>query len=418
MEIRPTYLIFVNGDNNNNKYYNCFPQGDYFRVEYGRVQGGKQTTTYPISKWNSQINSKLKKGYKDITDLKQDLIEEHSSVDIEYKPISNEEIRKIVAKLQSLAKETIDKNYTVTANTVTQAMIDKAQELIDKMVSCFQRQENLNRTQEDTQNFNDLLIKLFGVIPRKMSRVKDFLATEEDNLQEIIEREQELLDTMSSMVYVKPETNIEIPSQKEATILEELGLEFEEVTPEEIMQIKKLMNESQDKFRRAWKVTNLKTRKNFEGFVKAYDIKDTRLLFHGSRSENFWSIIRTGLLLRPTNAIRTGSLYGHGTYFAPKCQKSIGYTSLNNSYWAGGKSDIAYMALFEVAYGIPYDVYDFNSKYYNLNYNELQKFKKGATCLHAHAGASLSGYSSLKNDEIVVYKEEQTTIKYLIEIGN
>lgn len=69
-----------------------------------------------------------------------------------------------------------------------------------------------------------------------------------------------------------------------------------------------------------------------------------------------------------------------------------------------------------VAYGTPFDVYDFNSKYYNMNYENLQKFKEGANCLHAHAGASLGGYSSLKNDEIVVYKEEQCTIRYLVEL--
>ena len=36
----------------------------------------------------------------------------------------------------------------------------------------------------------------------------------------------------------------------------------------------------------------------------------------------------------------------------------------------------------------------------------------GANCLHTHAG------QMLKNDEIVIYKEEQCTIKYLVEIKN
>ena len=69
MEIKPTYLIMVTTANNN-KYYNLFPEGDQFRVEYGRVDATKTTTYYPMSKWNSQISSKLKKGYKDVTDLK------------------------------------------------------------------------------------------------------------------------------------------------------------------------------------------------------------------------------------------------------------------------------------------------------------------------------------------------------------
>ena len=71
MDIKPTYLILVSGNVNSNKYYNCFPEGDQFRVEYGRVDSTKTTKYYPISKWDAQIKSKLKKGYQDVTDLKQ-----------------------------------------------------------------------------------------------------------------------------------------------------------------------------------------------------------------------------------------------------------------------------------------------------------------------------------------------------------
>ena len=109
-------------------------------------------------------------------------------------------------------------------------------------------------------------------------------------------------------------------------------------------------------------------------------------------------------------------MYGYGIYFAPKARKSIGYTSVSGSYWAKGNNTTGFMAIFEVAYGTPYDVYNFDSKYYNMDYELLQKFQKGANCLHAHAGASLGGYSSLKNDEIVFYRPDQMTIKYLVEI--
>ena len=68
------------------------------------------------------------------------------------------------------------------------------------------------------------------------------------------------------------------------------------------------------------------------------------------------------------------------------------------------------MALMNVAYGTPYDAYSFDSKYYNFNYEMLQKEQPGANCLHAHAG------SMLRNDEVIVYKEDQSTIKYLVEL--
>ena len=404
-EIRPTYLIMVTTANNN-KYYNLFPEGDQFRVEYGRVDATKTTTYYPMSKWNSQIANKLKKGYQDVTDLKKDLVEEISSSNPEspYKEIENAAVKAIVEKLQTLARETIRKNYTVKASSVTQDMVDAAQKIIDTLAnSC-----------STVEEFNNNLLKLFTVIPRKMGNVRDYLANNSEDFAQIISKEQDLLDVMRGQIYIKPEVepvaNVE---KKQQTILEELGLEMEEATADDVALIKTLMNESAGKFRKAWRVKNLKTQKRFDKFVKDNDIKDTRLLFHGSRSENFWSIIKTGLVLRPTNAVITGKMFGYGCYYAPKCAKSIGYTSLSGSYWAHGGNNTAYMALFDVAYGTPYDVYNFDSKYYNLDYNRLQQFKPGANCLHAHSDRGM-----LRNDEIVVYKEDQMTIKYLIEIGN
>jgi poly [ADP-ribose] polymerase len=404
-DIRPTYLIMVTTANNN-KYYNLFPEGDRFRVEYGRVDATKTTTYYPMSKWNAQIASKLKKGYQDVTDLKKDLVQEISSANPEspYKEIENAAVRAIVEKLQNMARETIQKNYTVKASSVTKDMVDEAQNIIDALA-------NNSSTVED---FNANLLKLFTVIPRKMGNVRDYLANKIEDFAQIISKEQDLLDVMRGQIYVKqddePTTTVE---KKQQTILEELGLAMEEATADDVALIKTLMNESADKFRKAWRVTNLKTQDRFDKFVADNNIKDTRLLFHGSRSENFWSIIKTGLVLRPTNAVITGKMFGYGCYYAPKCAKSIGYTSLSGSYWAHGGNNTAYMALFDVAYGTPYDVYNFDSKYYNLDYNRLQQFKPGANCLHAHADRGM-----LRNDEIVVYKEEQMTIKYLIEIGN
>lgn len=404
-EIRPTYLIMVTTANNN-KYYNLFPEGNQFRVEYGRVDATKTTTYYPMSKWNSQISSKLKKGYQDVTDLKKDLVQEISAANPEspYKEIENAAVRAIVEKLQNLARETIRKNYTIKASSVTQDMIDAAQKIID----------NLANESSTLEEFNNNLLKLFTVIPRKMGNVRDYLANKTDDFARIVSKEQDLLDVMRGQIYVKQNDEpITVTEKKQKTILEELGLVVEEATSEDIALIKTLMKESVGKFKNAWRVTNVKTQECFDKFVKENNIKDTRLLFHGSRSENFWSIIKTGLVLRPTNAVITGKMFGYGVYYAPKCAKSIGYTSLAGSYWARGGNNTAYMALFDVAYGTPYDVYSFDSKYYNLDYNRLQQFKPGANCLHAHTDKGM-----LRNDEIVVYKEDQMTIKYLIEIGN
>ena len=397
--IRPTYLIMVTAENNN-KYYNCFPEGDNFRVEYGRVNSTKTTTSYPMSKWESQISSKIKKGYKDVTDLKTALVEEIKTDGTKYKDIENESVRRIIEKLRSLARDTVKKNYSVSSASVTEEMVYEAQLVINNLISI-----------KSVNKFNDELLKLFEIIPRKMDNVRSYLIKSIDEIDKVISREQDLLDIMRGQIVTKStatENKAKEIDNSGITILDEMGITMRECTPEEINEIKDCMKESSYHFSKAWRVDNISTRKKYEEFIKAYNIKNTKLLFHGSRTENWFSILKTGLKIRPTNANTTGAMFGFGSYFAPKCQKSIGYTSLGGSYCAGGKDNTAYMALFDTAYGKPYDVYNFDSKYYSMSFDKLPV---GCNCLHAHAGNGM-----LKNDEIVYYKTEQMTIKYLIEI--
>lgn len=402
------YLICTKADANNYKYYEMIPNGDSFTVKYGRMgQPGYQTRTYSISQFDKKYSEKIKKGYEDKTELKSEVVEEVTSNNSqsEYKDIENKVIAEIVNRLQKMAKETIAKNYTVNSTTVTQAMIDEAQNILSSLVSI-----------QDVDAFNKNLIQLFNAIPRKMKKVSDYLAKSKEDFSKIITDEQNLLDVMQGQVYVPQHKEKDDTVQTNETILEHFGLEMQETTTEEIAMIKNLLAEDANRYVNSWKVINKETQERFDKFVKENNINNIKMLWHGSRSENFWSIIKTGLVLRPTNAIITGKLYGYGIYFAPRARKSIGYTSVNGSYWANGSNKTGFMAIFEVAYGTPYDVYDFDSKYHEMNYNLLQKFKRGANCLHAHAGASMGGYSSLKNDEIVFYKQEQMTIKYLVEI--
>lgn len=408
VDIKPRYLVMVTGSANNNKYYRMIPNGSSWTAEYGRVGANPQKREYSMSQWSKKYNEKVAKGYVDQTDLVEDLIQVEKSKKSEYKEIENKVIAEIVERLQAMARKAISENYTISSNKVTQAMVDEAQDILTSLL-----------TIDTVEKFNDTLLVLFTTIPRKMGNVRDFLARTDKDFSEIIQKEQDLLDVMKGQVVQKQvvdDAAEEDDTLYENTILEQLGLVFEECDANDIATIKASLGEISGKFHKAWRVTNLKTQQRFDEFVKLNKIKDKRLLFHGSRNENWWSIINSGLVLKPTNAVITGKLYGYGIYFAPKARKSLGYTSLSGSYWAHGNSNSGFMALMDVAYGVPYDVYDFNSKYYDMNYDNLQRFKQGANCLHAHAGANLGGYSSLKNDEIIVYKEEQCTIKYLVEL--
>ena len=401
----PKYLVMVTAGANNNKYYRMTPQGDMWLAEYGRIGGGTQSRTYSKYLWEKKYNEKIKKGYVDQTDLVQDLISiEKPKVKSPYKAIDNLVIADIVERLQSMARKAISENYTISSNKVTQAMVDEAQSIINGLLAI-----------TDLKQFNDELVKLFTTIPRKMGSVSNYIANKTDDFNKIIHREQDLLDVMKGQIVQKQVAdNAEEDSTEtiDKTILETLGLEFEECSKDDIATIKVALGSCADKFHKAWKVKNIKTQARFDSFVKDNNIQDVRLLFHGSRNENWWSIIQSGLLLRPTNAVITGKMFGFGIYYAPKARKSLGYTSLSGSYWANGNSNSGFMALMNVAYGKPYDVYSFDSKYHSFDYDKLQKNCPGANCLHAHAG------SMLRNDEIIVYKEEQCTIKYLVELKN
>lgn len=385
---------------NNNKYYKMTPNGDHFDVEYGRVGGGKQTASYSILLWDKKYNEKIAKGYVDRTDLVKELIvKEKPKTSDGYRQIENHAIAEIVERLQLMARKAVAENYTISSSKVTMAMVDEAQRVLASLLNC-----------AEVDEFNKTLLELYGVIPRKMSNVASYMAQDKKEFGKIIEREQDLLDVMKGQVYVPPKVETSDPvDEGDETILEAKGLVFEEATAEDIMKIKACLGSCADKFYRAWRVKNLSTQKKFDEYVREGNI-ETKLLWHGSRNENWWSIVGSGLVLKPTNAVITGKMFGYGIYFATKARKSLGYTSLTGSYWARGNSSSAFMGLYEVAYGKPYDVYSFESRFHTFDYKALQQACPGANCLHAHEG------QMLRNDEIIVYNECQTTIKYLVEL--
>ena len=397
------YLVKVDANANNSKYYKMIPQGNSFTVEYGRLGNTNfQSAQYSISQWDKKYKEKIKKGYEDKSELIEELVEEISDDDVSpYVPIPNKAIDKIVKRLQQMANETIKSNYQISAQQATHAMIDAAQDLIDSLA-------NLSKNVDE---FNNVLVELFKVLPRKMRTVKENLAETVDDIPTIYQREQDLLDVMKGQVVQKNTTEKpkEHGEKSDKTVLEVMGLEFSEIDDNDKTIILNALGEKKNRFYNAWKVTNKKTQKQFDEYMKTVENKDTKMLFHGSRSENWWSIINSGLVLRP-NAVITGKMFGYGIYFAPKAEKSLGYTSLSGSYWAGGVKDSGFMGLFEIHYGNPYIVDNFNSKYYEYNYEKLKE-NGDYDCLHADSSKGM-----LRNDEIVVYKECQCTIKYLVEI--
>lgn len=394
MDYSEKYLIMVT-INNNNKYYKMVVNGDTWTAEYGRVGAGPQKKVYPISEWRKKYDEKIRKGYVDQTDLKLKLIAKAPMDDVPYKEIEDRAVQEIVERLCRMAKEVVKANYRVSSDDVTQKMVDTAQRKLNELMFC-----------SDTKQFNDTLLELFTIIPRKMCIVSVFLAGSPSDFNQIIAKEQSLLDTVRGQVRDIPDdkTDTSKIERKNITILDDLGLVMESCTRKDIELIKKQLGDNKNQFVDAWRVTNNTTQKKFDQFVKKYDVPETKLLWHGSRNENWWNILKTGLVLRPTNVVISGKMFGYGSYFANKAHKSIGYTSLLGACWTHGDSPKAFLALTEVAYGKPYHVED------SCDMDWTRLHRMGCHSLHAHAGRRLY------NDEIVVYCEDQVTVRYLVEI--
>ena len=417
----PKYLVCVTSSNNN-KFYRIIPDADQsgFTVEYGRIGAPSfRTDHYPIDMYDRKYYEKLKKGYVDQTNLVKTAVMATSGED-GFKAIADKSVNELVKALRKYASDTIKQNYTISQSAVTQEMLDNAKSLIDDLNDMADNFGNGSSQQQ----FNDTLIKLFKTIPRKMNKVHDYLlnSTSSKDAEKIIDREQKLYDVLLANFQTQQaasansanSTNASSNAGPTQTILEKFGLECELVVDQaKIDDIKCHLGQVASKFKRAYVVVNKKTQDAYSAFMAANPNCQTKLFFHGSKNENFWSILKNGLLLNPKASV-TGKMLGNGIYGANKAIKSLNYTSLQGSYWSGGNSKIGYMAIFAFAID-PAKCYNVStsseiSTCHGMTWNKLQKIQPGATYVFAHKGPYL------REDEVCIYREDQCTIRYLVEL--
>jgi poly [ADP-ribose] polymerase len=414
-------LIHVSIENGktkqSNKYYILDEQPNgIFRVEYGRIGCNHPAVeTYPISMWDKKYNEKTSshKGYVDNTNLFiETVIDSFTPTTIDIKVPT---IKKLFDELKAFANHSIQRNYKVTQENVTEVMINEAQSLIDQLSKMCKIGVNLNQ-------INTILIRLYTVIPRKMKDVRNhlFLTINDKNSLEqarnLIKNEQDTLDIMAGQVQLIKQQRESVVktaskgSSSSITLLEQLGLIVEEATAKEVDMVRKMMGNESGLMKRVFKVINKTTQNKFNNYVEHANNKSTELFWHGSRNENWFNIIQTGLLIRPSGAIHTGSMFGDAIYMADKFLKSYGYTSGRNSYWARGSSNVAYLALFTCHTGKQKHIYKYDSFCCSLNEQKIKA--EGYDSVFAHNGADL------RNNEYCFYNSSQVTISYLVEINS
>lgn len=364
-----------------NKIFRMLSTESRIDVEFGHIGNKLYKKSYPLSVWDEIYQEKIKCGYVDQTGL----LNNNNVVTL--KLSQTESINEVLENLRAISRQMISDNYRGNMVNVSEEAINKSKELLKKL-----------EITENVYDFNSILFELFSMIPRKMNNVIQNTAKDQDDFYKIIERENDLLRNLQVL--------------KTDSVSPDIPIICRECTSDEITKIRSMLDTSSlRKFKRAWSVNNPEIDQKFSSYMKKNNIKKTRELFHGSRSENWWSILTTKLLLQPSNVVKSGAMFGRGIYFADKADKSMGYTSIRDSRHAAGKSDKGYLAIYEVATGHEYDVKIWKSSMTDLNESSFIREHKDCNSLHAHAGVNLI------NDEYIVYNENACRIKYFLEFA-
>jgi poly [ADP-ribose] polymerase len=387
------------------KFYSLEEEGNKIKATWGAIGGNTagRSCLYDPSMFWLKYYEKIQKGYHDKTSVYvEDDAEEQAEEPVKnvvQKP-KNEWADRLFATLTKFSRLAVKKS--IRATKVTKAMVKESKRVLAKLYET-----------KDLDEFNQLVLELMEVCPRRSVDTKHFQASSVEDMRKILQREEDLVQAMEGLLLSQGKTSDEAePMTKNP--LTDLGINVLPASKDQEAKIKDLLPmELRSKVVNIYRVDCEAHRKRFLKYLadNHLDKKDIRTFWHGSRNENWLSIIENGLLLNP-NAVITGKMFGNGIYFAPSAQKSWGYTSYAGSYWAGGSSNKAFMGLYQTAYGKPY--HPDCAKSYTKEFLK----RNGKNCVHAlrNYGNSSSNYR-LRNDEVVFYDEAAMYLSYIVEFG-
>ena len=396
-EYKHVFLTCINPESNNYKYYEMIPSEEpFFVVKYGRINETIMTfnpnSRSPQDPYDSRLYwiryyEKISKGYVDNTDIyigsmKNPTLRRSKVANSKYvDSISTELYEKLLAYSKQIIKDKLIFTH------ITKKQLQMCNEFYLKLCEA-----------KTLRQFNEVLLKLFEICPRKISDVSRQLAYNDNDRKVILDSENSLITSMNTVF-----DSIHVESSQFSNPFEEMDIELYPATLEQQEHVlNHLYEDLKPKVKNIYRVIPKKQKEIFDNYIAENNIQTIKELWHGSKNENWLSIIKNSLMLYPDATI-TGKMFGDGIYFASNIRKSLNYTSLSGSYWANGTSYIGYMGLFATAYGEPYIVK------YAHSYTEQDLLKANKNCVHAVAG------EQLQNDEIIFYNESAVLLNYIVE---
>lgn len=439
MSKKHTMLIFTDAIANNNKFYEVTLEddGNTINLAWGRVgsAGQKKTTTGGEYEFDRLVRAKMKKGYEktQTIDMKINVetekghnlkdLAKNQLLDIESLSSNRETLKKLddlVEKLALLNRYElsaasgghikIDDNGIISTplGMVTSNTIKDARNVLNQ-IEVFVEKKDFNN------NYVDLLEKYLKLIPQKVPHRQgwsNYFFTNFSSLEKQgqllaqLESSIDLYDIKKQEAITKLKT---LPSEQEKIF----NVKIELVTDSAVLKsIQDMYNKTKNKMHVSskLKLVNVYEIKNPSNLAKFNDVANkignVKRLWHGTRSFNLLSILKSGLIIPKygSNYKITGRMFGNGLYFSDQSTKALNYSY---GYWDNNaKDNNCFMFVADVAMGKEF--YPSNS----WGYGDFNPKKHNCHSLFAKAGTS-----GVKNNEMIVYKLEQAYLRYLCEFS-
>lgn len=409
--IKEHRLIFAEVQTNNNKFWNgkLYDDGSVV-TEWGRIGMTSQSKTFPNEGerfLTKKMNEKLKKGYTELKVVSDAPLSSKTVDKGALQRVARDNINVSCPTLTALIDRLVKHNvHTITSNTsitynaatglfstplgiVTLEGITEARDLLAEIKNSSVRNDSFFKN----------VSKYLRIIPRdlgmKINKDSIFINPKE------FDDQLNILDSLESSYAV-------ITKAPERT-------NDSSDVPEKIFNvtINTLTDSSQwDRIVRNFESTNKSTHgythrkiKNIyvldiHEMTKNFDEKLGSIIevYHGTSGANVLSIMKDGLKTSPpSTASIAGKAFGNGIYGATCASKSLGYTF---GRWGGSTTDFGYMFICDFAMGKSY--------YPNTVTSHIPSGYDSCYALAAKTG--------FLNDELIVYKNNQVRIKYLLEI--
>ena len=422
--VKEVKLIMADVTNNNNKFWTGTLHDDSsVTCTWGRV-GKKEQSNHKSfgSQYSAEAfldkkrSEKERKGYKELKTVGK--VESRAVTDkLELKAIAKEQIKsksKVVAKLIDYLTEKNAHQITkatggqITMNAngllqtplglVDQSAIDEAN---DVLVNIGDLVASGDYGYQMDRYANEYLMFVPQDIGMKRLNTRNFFSD-----LKAVQKQKALVDALQASL-VTAQTTVKTDDKDDKPKEQVFDVQMEVVTDKAI--IDRLTKEYNRTRQSRHSCHHLKIKKVYSIAIKVEQelfnakgrpIGNIKELWHGTRVSNVLAILKAGLVIPPSTASNvTGRMFGDGLYFSDQSTKSLNYAY---GYWGGNRDNNCFMFRADVAMGKEYIPSGSGRNFPRAGYDST--FAK-------------AGQSGVYNNEMIVYKTHQATLKYLIEFG-